>query len=106
MLGRETREPKELRVPISRDRGSCGPPLGQSYRVPDRGPVRHKVRLQAEDSEAATLHWRIDRPHRRRHRPPRWRCQGLTSAYAYQNYNAPWGDPQGLVDLVIVTSDF
>ena len=31
-------------------------------------------------------------------------AKGLTSAY--QNYNAPWGDPQGLVDLVIVTSDF
>ena len=31
-------------------------------------------------------------------------AKGLTSAY--QNYNAPWGDPEGLVDLVIVTSDF
>ena len=30
-------------------------------------------------------------------------AKGLTSAY--QNYNAPGGDPEGL-DLVIVTSDF
>ena len=31
-------------------------------------------------------------------------AKGLTSAY--QNYDAPGGDPEGLVDLVIVTSDF